>query len=225
METTYSKCISQNSLECEALGHSSTFRTSSTSWSTELCVPASLHRVVLLTCDTEISLLDVSQMFPDFRQYSTVYLTRSHVSGWKAVKLGHWRCCFHTECLRESPNPEISTGHFICVTLSRVYGLLDISICYSVHIMCYISLAGFLNPAKYTHSCWWTEWPDFQYLQRHLCRWSTVHQASISLLLQPVMESILALDVLSRGNDSGMVWWFNLPCLLLSLSISICARI
>ena len=75
----------------------------------------------------------------------------------------------------------------------------------------------------YSHTWWWTEWPDFVYLQRHLCRWrSSVHQASVSLLPQPVMESILPLDVLSIGNESEKVLWFNLLWRPLSLSFSIC---
>ena len=73
----------------------------------------------------------------------------------------------------------------------------------------------------YSHTWWWTEWPDFLYPQRHLCRWrSAVHQSSISLLLQPVMESILSLDVRSIGSESEKVLWFNLLCLSLSISLS-----
>lgn len=40
--------------------------------------------------------------------------------------------------------------------------------------------------------------------------------ASISLLPQPVMESILPSDVLSVGSESVKVLWFNLLCLSLS---------
>lgn len=41
-------------------------------------------------------------------------------------------------------------------------------------------------------------------------------------LLQPVMASILALDVHSIGNESEKVLWFNLPCLSLpSLFLSV----
>lgn len=55
-----------------------------------------------------------------------------------------------------------------------------------------------------------------------LCRGRNAqHQASIFLLPQPVMASILALDVLPVGNESELVLWFNLLCLFQPLFPSV----
>lgn len=81
------------------------------------------------------------------------------------------------------------------------------------YIIRYIRTTRVLEPCErtYSHTWWWTEWPDFPYPRGHLCRWrSAVHQAPVPPLLQPVMESILPLDVLSIGSESEKVLRFNL---------------
>lgn len=124
----------------------------------------------------------------------------------------------------------IPTSLFLLFVCSWMY-LFDIQACYWKCMVLYHVLHKHNRVPQpclqmYSHTWWWTEWPDFMYPQRHLCRWrSVMHQASISLLLQPVMESILPLDVLSIGKESEKVLWFNLLCFSFSFSISIWEQI
>lgn len=89
------------------------------------------------------------------------------------------------------------------------------------YIIYYISTTGLLCPARKSIVTPDDEQNDLiSWIPRDICADEGERRirASLPLLLQPVMASILALDVLSTGNESEKVLRFNLRCLFLSIS-------